>query len=91
MNGVPAPLKKKTGKTKKYPIIMRKGENLRYFSHITHSLMKTPKYDVTAKHMYYLVENFVLSLLTDVCTNFGITEFSLTATMPSQHFGAWCI
>lgn len=47
--------------------------------------MKTPKCDVTAKHIYSLVENFVLSLLTEICTSFGIMEFPLTATMSSHH------
>lgn len=87
MNGVSTPLKK-NGKTKNYAIIMRKGDKL---LHIAQGLMRTPKRDVTAKHMYYLVENFVLSLLTETCTNFGIMEFSLTTAVSSQNLGAWCI
>lgn len=70
---------------------MRKGEKLSYFNHINQSLMKTPKCDVTAKHMCYLIENFVLSLLTEICTSFGIMKSSLIATASSQHLGAWCI
>lgn len=82
---------KKSLEKQKAAIIMRKGEKWSYFNHITQSLMKTPKCDAISKHIYYLVEHFVLSLLTEICTNFGIMEFSLTATMPSQHLGAWCI
>lgn len=36
------------------------------------------------KHIYYLGENFALSLLTEICTHFGVLEFSLTATMSSH-------
>lgn len=84
MNGIPTPLKTRLEKQKNYTIIMRKGEKFSYFNHLNWSLMRTPERDETSNHRYFLVENFVLSLFTEICTKFGIIEFSLTATMSSQ-------
>lgn len=84
MNGILTALIK-SWKSKKlcHHVEERRGEKTSYFNHIMQRLMKTTKCGIT-ENIYYLGENFALSLLTEICTRFGIMEFSLNATTSSR-------
>lgn len=84
MNGIPTALIRAGKQNLCHHVEERRGEKTSYFNHIMRSLMMATKHGINRKRIYYSGENFALSLLTEICTYFGIMEFSLTATMSSH-------